>query len=106
MEEGEQIPVIDIFAGPGGLGEGFSAFKTPEGDQPFRISLSVEKDPCAHETLKLRSFYRQFPEGEAPDEYYQVLRGELNLLDLPECLHTRGVRSPLHARALPVNNFL
>ncbi len=89
MEEGKQIPVIDLFAGPGGLGEGFSAFRTHDGHHPFRISLSVEKDPWAHQTLKLRSFYRQFPEGAAPDEYYQVLRGELQLADLPGCLQKK-----------------
>ncbi|WP_417851502.1 DNA cytosine methyltransferase [Thalassoglobus sp.] len=89
MEEIEQIPVIDIFAGPGGLGEGFSSFRTRDGYQPFRISLSVEKDPRAHETLKLRSFLRQFPVGAAPEEYYQVLRGELKLEDLPERLQNK-----------------
>jgi DNA (cytosine-5)-methyltransferase 1 len=89
MEEGEQIPVIDLFAGPGGLGEGFSSFKTPDGHRPFRISLSVEKDPWAHQTLRLRSFYRQFPDEEAPNEYYQVLRGELQLADLPERLQSK-----------------
>ncbi len=89
MEEIEQIPVIDIFAGPGGLGEGFSSFRTRDGCQPFRISLSVEKDPRAHETLKLRSFLRQFPVGAAPEEYYQVLRGELKLEDLPERLQNK-----------------
>jgi len=65
------IPVIDVFAGPGGLGEGFSAFK--EGDvYPFRIRLSVEKDRRAWETLSLRSFFRQFRANglRVPDEYY------------------------------------
>jgi DNA (cytosine-5)-methyltransferase 1 len=71
------IPVIDLFAGPGGLGEGFSAFKSPRGDQVFRIALSIEKDPIAHETLKLRSFFRQFVPGNAPQEYYEHLRGIL-----------------------------
>src|SRR5258706_7379669 len=71
------IPVIDLFAGPGGLGEGFSAFKGPHGDQVFKIALSIEKDPIAHETLNLRSFCRQFAPGNAPQEYYEHLRGTL-----------------------------
>src|SRR5512146_1895581 len=69
------VPVIDLFAGPGGLGEGFSAFQLAEGRQPFKIHLSIEKDARAHETLRLRSFYRQFSKGNAPADYYDVLRG-------------------------------
>lgn len=74
----ERVPVIDLFAGPGGLGEGFSSC---EGGT-FRIAISVEKDPVAYRTMRLRNFYRQFPKGQVPDEYYEVLRGEL----IPEAL--------------------
>jgi DNA (cytosine-5)-methyltransferase 1 len=42
----DRIPVIDLFAGPGGLAEGFSAFRA-EGGNGFRILLSVEKDLCS-----------------------------------------------------------
>jgi len=44
------IPVIDLFAGPGGLGEGFSALGWPEGVPRFDIRLSIEKEPTAHQT--------------------------------------------------------
>ena len=71
------IKVIDLFAGPGGLGEGFSAYRDKHGNAPFRIALSVEKDPYAHATLTLRAFYRQFNTSEAPDEYYEFLKGNL-----------------------------
>jgi DNA (cytosine-5)-methyltransferase 1 len=70
------IPVIDLFAGPGGLGEGFSSVKDSIGEPVFRIRLSVEKDPYAHETLELRSFFRQFPYGEVPEDYYRYIRGD------------------------------
>jgi DNA (cytosine-5)-methyltransferase 1 len=70
------IPIIDLFAGPGGLGEGFSRFPLGEKKKSFRIAVSIEKDPCAHKTLTLRAFFRQFREGEAPEAYYQYLRGE------------------------------
>lgn len=49
------IPVIDLFAGPGGLGEGFS--RSSKGD--FRITISIEKDGMAHETLRLRAAHRE-----------------------------------------------
>lgn len=70
------IPVLDLFAGPGGLAEGFSAFHTA-GRNSFKICLSIEKDRYAHSTLELRSFFRQFPRGQAPDEYYAYLRKEI-----------------------------
>lgn len=71
----QQIGVVDLFSGPGGLGEGFSAFSTPTGFKPFKIELSVEKEPSAHATLTLRCFLRKFKNG-FPDEYYDFLNGE------------------------------
>jgi DNA (cytosine-5)-methyltransferase 1 len=71
------IPIIDLFAGPGGLGEGFSALGQREGKAFFKIHLSIEKEKNAHKTLRLRSFFRQFPLRQAPEEYYDFLRGKL-----------------------------
>jgi DNA (cytosine-5)-methyltransferase 1 len=76
MAASDLLPVIDLFAGPGGLGEGFSALRI-NGRPVFRVALSIEKDPCAHATLMLRSFFRQFSDGRVPEAYYQRLRGEL-----------------------------
>jgi len=78
------IPVIDLFAGPGGLGEGFSSLGRPEGKPRFGIGLSIEKDPVAHQTLELRAFFRRFASGDAPDAYYQHLRGEISRKELFE----------------------
>lgn len=47
-----------------------------DGRPVFRICLSVEKDKHAHRTLELRSFFRQFPDGEVPKDYYRYIRGE------------------------------
>ncbi len=78
----QYIPVIDLFAGPGGLGEGFAAFENKDGTRPFSIRLAVEKDIYAHATLLLRCFFRQFAPDAVPDEYYQYLRGKILRADL------------------------
>ena len=78
------FPIIDLFAGPGGLGEGFSAFTTQEKSRPFRIGLSIEKDYYAHKTLQLRSFFRQFTTDKVPEDYYSYLRGNFDFLLLNE----------------------
>jgi DNA (cytosine-5)-methyltransferase 1 len=48
------VPVIDLFAGPGGLGEGFSRAKSAS----FQVAVSIEKDGQAFETLQLRAAHR------------------------------------------------
>lgn len=68
------IPVIDLFAGPGGLGEGFSSLIDDDGNRVFNIKLSIEKDEDAHQTLRLRSFYRQFQTNNVPDIYYEFVK--------------------------------
>ena len=64
--------IVDIFAGPGGLGEGFSSVRDDSGNPPFQIVLSIEKEKFAYETLLLRSFLRKF-DNEFPREYYSFL---------------------------------
>jgi len=70
------IKIIDLFSGPGGLGEGFSAYEDASGERPFKIVTSIEKDSSAHRTLKLRAFYRSF-DNNVPDAYYNFLKGNL-----------------------------
>ncbi|WP_250890899.1 DNA cytosine methyltransferase [Sphingobium nicotianae] len=67
--------VVDIFAGPGGLAEGFSGVPGAGDEHAFRIALSIEKDASAHETLRLRSFLRQF-DGDIPVGYYDYINGK------------------------------
>lgn len=76
------IPIIDLFAGPGGLGEGFTSVVDKKGNRIFKIALSIERDEFAHRTLTLRSFLRQFPFKKLPNEYYKFLRGEIDVEDL------------------------
>ena len=75
------IKVIDIFAGPGGLSEGFSRVEDKDKHKVYDIVLSIEKDFLAHQTLKLRAFSRAF-EYPLSEAYYQYLRGEIDLKDL------------------------
>jgi DNA (cytosine-5)-methyltransferase 1 len=77
-----QIPIIDLFAGPGGLGEGFTSVVDKNNNRHFRIALSIEKDEFAHKTLTLRSFTRQFPFRNLPEEYYKFIRGEIKEVEI------------------------
>lgn len=49
------MKVIDLFSGPGGLGEGFASL---DGGSAFEIGVSAEKEASAHRTLTLRAFFR------------------------------------------------
>ncbi len=60
-----KLSVVDLFAGPGGLGEGFSSIRAPTGEV-FRILVSIEKDPAAHRTLRFRAFCRRALERGIP----------------------------------------
>jgi len=71
------IPIIDLFAGPGGLGEGFSSLTNSENEAIFKIKLSIEKDEYAHRTLELRAFFREFSRNKAPKDYYEYLAGRI-----------------------------
>ena len=73
------FPIIDLFAGPGGLAEGFSSLINENNERQFEVKLSIEKDSHAYQTLLLRSFLRQFPINKLPDEYYLFLRQKLKL---------------------------
>lgn len=66
------IPIVDLFAGPGGLGEGFSRV---DGGKAFKIIVSIEKDPHAIETLRLRAFYRARVKSKKklPKAYFDLL---------------------------------
>lgn len=70
------IPVVDLFAGPGGLGEGFSRVVDAVGRKVFKTIISVEKDQFARQTLRLRSYYRHYRESgsKIPDAYFQLIR--------------------------------
>jgi len=78
----EAFPVVDLFAGPGGLGEGFANSTDENGRPSFNSVVSIERDIFSHQTLLLRHFVREFPEGEAPDDYYAFLAGGITREEL------------------------
>lgn len=91
-------PVVDLFAGPGGLGEGFATAVDDKGRRRFRCTVSIERDEFSHQTLLLRHFFRSFTEGEAPDDYYDFLAGKLTEAELfarHPASHKEATRSAL-----------
>ena len=84
MKEKNQFPVIDIFAGPGGLGEGFSSYQTKNHSNSFRIGLSIECDKFAHETLILRKFFNKLMLKKDTKDYYRFLRKDISSDELFE----------------------
>ncbi|MFB0836108.1 DNA cytosine methyltransferase [Arthrobacter halodurans] len=54
------IPVIDVFAGPGGLNEGFSSVLDETGNHIFRTVASIEMEKSAVRTLRFRSAMRHY----------------------------------------------
>lgn len=71
MSRTQPIQVVDLFAGPGGLGEGFSSFTDSQGEA-FEIKVSAEMESSARSTLRLRAFYRYLKRHQKEDleEYY------------------------------------
>lgn len=71
MSRTQPIQVVDLFAGPGGLGEGFSSFADSQGEA-FEIKVSAEMESSARSTLRLRAFYRCLKRHQPEDleEYY------------------------------------
>lgn len=75
MKSNRTFRTIDLFAGPGGLAEGFSSSSGPA---EFKIDLSVEMDPGAFSTLRLRSFFRNLDRSDRQD-YFDFANGEMPL---------------------------
>lgn len=75
-------PLVDVFAGPGGLGEGFSSLLRGKSDTCFRSAISIEQDEFAHKTLLLRHFLKAFRENELQDDYYRYLEGDITIGEL------------------------
>jgi DNA (cytosine-5)-methyltransferase 1 len=75
MPKSNPINIVDLFAGPGGLGEGFTSF---DNGNAFKILVSAEMEASAHQTLRLRSFFRILKRqgGNSLESYYRFCNGE------------------------------
>lgn len=73
------IQVIDVFAGPGGLNEGFSAFRR-KGKPVFDVAASFEMESNAVATLHFRAGVRRLME-DARDRraYFSALSGTTSM---------------------------
>lgn len=79
------IPVIDLFAGPGGLGEGFATFTDAHGRSPFELrSPSRRTYPLTRPCAFVRS--GRLIRDSFGAEYGQFLRGVLTADELLSCL--------------------
>ncbi|MFJ2545388.1 DNA cytosine methyltransferase [Pseudomonas sp. NPDC087612] len=72
------IQIVDLFAGPGGLGEGFAS---SGGGTRFEIVVSAEMDPIARETLRLRAFFRLLKHQNPTRlvDYYNFCNGRADI---------------------------
>jgi DNA (cytosine-5)-methyltransferase 1 len=89
------IPIVDLFAGPGGLGEGFSSL---ESGSAFKILVSAEMEASAHQTLRLRAFYRILKRrgDNALVDYYNFCEG---ISDIPYSEKTKQAWSEASSEA-------
>ena len=94
------IPVIDLFAGPGGLSEGFSSLHS---NPRFDVRLSIEKDHFAHQTLELRSFVRKF-QHRPPADYYAYLKGKISREELMSRYPAQAARAKNEAWLAELGN--
>lgn len=95
------IKIVDLFAGPGGLGEGFSSL---DDGQAFKIIVSAEMESSAHATLRLRSFFRLVRKNvDDVAGYYAFCNGESAL---PFNFHSEAAwkESGLEARMLTLGD--
>lgn len=97
-------PIVDLFAGPGGLGEGFAGVTDPRGTIRFSNAVSIEKNKFAYATLLLRHFFRAFPPGNVPNEYYRYLDGEIETEELFRAYPEELSEAQLSARKITLGS--
>lgn len=84
------IKYIDLFAGAGGLSEGFYS-------QGFRPVAHVEYDKAACYTLKTRSAFHFLKENGKIELYYKYLKGEIDRKQLYSYIPENVLKSVINA---------
>jgi DNA (cytosine-5)-methyltransferase 1 len=69
------LNIIDLFAGAGGLTEGF---RSPD----YNIIAHVEMDKAACDTLKLRELFYELKRTKQLDQYYNFITGKIEYSEL------------------------
>ncbi|MFD1694962.1 DNA cytosine methyltransferase [Roseibium aestuarii] len=93
--------IVDLFAGPGGLGEGFASLREG-GRKPFDIGISVEREASAHRTLTLRAFLRNYRDrhGLLPRQFVDFHAGRISEPDWETVGKTAWQHATAEARCL------
>jgi len=97
--------IVDLFAGPGGLGEGFASLEVG-GQHPFHIGISVEKEASAHRTLRLRAFLRAHvsQRGALPEAFVKFHAGLTDEPDWAEVDAAAWAEATAEARCLELGS--
>ncbi|MDA7861487.1 DNA cytosine methyltransferase [bacterium] len=91
------LKMIDLFAGAGGLSEGFIR----AGFEPI---AHVEQDPAACNTLRTRVAYHWLKSKDRLEEYYNYLRGKISREEFYETVPKNIFQSVIEAEVHPKNN--
>lgn len=86
----KEINYIDLFAGAGGLSEGFIR----AGFKPI-AHVEMNKDAC--DTLKTRTSYHWLKEKDKIDEYYAYLKGDISRDELWDKIPNHLIKSVVHS---------
>lgn len=89
-----KLNFIDLFAGAGGLSEGFIR----AGFNPI-AHVEMNKDAC--DTLKTRTAYHFLKENNRIKEYYDYLKGKINRDELWEKVPTHLIKSVINKEISP-----
>jgi DNA (cytosine-5)-methyltransferase 1 len=94
----KELSFIDLFAGAGGLSEGFIR----AGFKPI-AHVEMNKDAC--DTLKTRTAFHHLKENDRVDEYYDYLKGKITRQEywtkVPENLINSVINTEISAETLP-----